>query len=120
MLNTDRGTARSLSRSALAGKHEWANEVAITLEEKGTIYQSDVEKAMQRVNDQRNGIENVEGEIIQPDGNVIPFEGRTLAGEFKIHESQIPTTKDNVINFPQKTAPGVITHGDNLSAEKAA
>src|SRR3989344_3867669 len=56
VLGVDPGTAKAAARSALAGRHDELHEVAILLEERGTIGQGDVNEARQNVSEKRQGI----------------------------------------------------------------
>ena len=93
VLGVDPGSAKAAARSALSGRYEEVEEVAIVLEQKGTIYQFDVQRARQNVIDKRNGIFDAEVEIRELGKKVIWFPTKTSGGVVNISDLKIPTKK---------------------------
>jgi hypothetical protein len=77
-------SAKAAARAALSGKGLEKEEVAIALEEKGTIGQSDVDEAYEKASNRRNGIIDVFIEVEDIDGNKNAFHTETLHGEVQI------------------------------------
>lgn len=86
-LGTSRSEAISQAKGALSGKEKEMEEVATLLEEKGTIGQSDVDKAMSDVHKRKLGIHPVEIEITKPDGKSDWVVGETFRNEFELPEN---------------------------------
>jgi hypothetical protein len=91
MLGVDEQTAKAKARQALSGKQEEMNEVAIILEERKTISQSDVEEARENVKRRRSGIFPVEVEISSLRGKTICFSVESINSQVQI--------KDDLIEF---------------------
>ena len=77
-------SAKAAARAKLAGKDLEKEEVAIVLEENGTIDQSHVEQAYRKTRDRRKGIVDVFIAIVDSQGKKDVFRIKTLHGEVQI------------------------------------
>ena len=93
MLGVDAQTAKTAARQALSGKQEEMHEVATLLEERKTIYQSDVEEARENVRRKRKGIFAVEVEITSAQGKLISFTTETINSEIQIKDDLVEPFK---------------------------
>lgn len=77
-------SAKEAAKAKLAGKGLEKEEVAIALEEKGTIGQSDVDEAYEKASNRRNGVVDVFVAIVDIQGKKDVFRTKTFHGEVKI------------------------------------
>ncbi len=92
-LGTTTPEVMTAARSALSGKQEEMHEVATLLEERKTIYQSDVEEARENVRRRQNGIFPVEVEITSLKGKTISYTTESINSEVQIKDDVIEPLK---------------------------
>jgi hypothetical protein len=92
-LGVDWGTAKSAARAALSGKEDLMKEVAIVLEQEGTIGQYHVEEAKKRVSEKKQGIYPMKLEIYRSGRRVESITTKSYHGEVVI--SHLPTVSES-------------------------
>ncbi len=94
-------SALSMGRQALAGKTRLVGLIAAQLDRKGTIYQTDVDKAKQKFEDENNGMYYAFVRIISSDGKIRLIQKKTYQHELKINKKELPINTTGESNKKQ-------------------
>lgn len=93
VMGVSRGSAIAAASSALSGQGELRHEVAVTMQELGTIGQSHVERAKQRVKERSLGIFPISLVIISADGQKREVTTKSFRNEVRISDLMLPHPK---------------------------